>query len=141
MGNEGRGGKKLSVARELLLLAANAHALVLAAERNLDSRGESHHDFTLAMAGSLLLLQDRLRLLERVVMGAANPSLILCPSNQADSSEEGPGIVREWSHEEEVQHLEAEWRGARYRRDLARQAPSPKSVVITDKKPAGSRSN
>lgn len=140
MRNEGR-GKKLSVARELLLLAASVDALRQAAERNLDADNqESLPEFAFVMAGSLMVLRDRLRLVERILMSAANPSSILCRANQADPSEDGPGIVREWSPAEEVERLEAEWRGARYRRDTNRQPPVP-AVVITTKKFDGRRSN
>ena len=141
MGNEGRRSRKLSVARELLLLAATVDALRQAADRDLvPSKRENHHDFAFAMAGSLMVLRDRIRLLERILMGSTCPSVILCAANQADSSEEGPGIVNEWSAEEEMRRLEAEWRGARQRRDLARQEQRPDSFIRL-KKPDPGRSN
>ena len=59
--------------------------------------------FAAAMAGGLLLLRDRLRQVERVVMGIENPSVLLCRANEADPCEEGPGVLRAWSGEEVVE--------------------------------------
>ena len=140
MGNQGRGGKKLNVARELFLLEANVEALRLAAERKLKSSSPAS-ELALIMTGSLHVLRDRLRLIERILLGEINPRMILCQANQADSSESGPGIVEEWSPEEEVQRLAAEWRGARNRAELAKQAEAAKDMVITHKKPDDKRSN
>jgi hypothetical protein len=82
------------------------------------------------MAGGLLLLRDRLRLLERVVMGFDNPALILCRSNEADGSEEGPGVLPAWSAEEVVERCEAEWRGAKNRLAWERRDKSPASFIL-----------
>src|ERR1039458_8066038 len=120
-------GRKLSLARELLLLAGSVDALRMAAERKRDASrpDQSIHRFTSAMAGGLLILVERLRLVERIVMGAANPASLLCKGNQANRAEEGPGIVPEWSPHEEAEHLAAELRGARYRQEWERQGSRP----------------
>jgi len=76
---------------------------------------ESLQHFGAAMAGGLLLLRDRLRQVERVVMGVDNPAIILCRANEADASEDGPAVLRSWSAEEVVERSEAEWRGAKNR--------------------------
>ena len=83
------------MARELLLLAGDAEALRLAAERAFDvaGRGGVTHGFAHAMAGGLLVLRDRLHVIERVLMGRINPAAVLSTANQ-DPSEEGPGSRR-----------------------------------------------
>jgi hypothetical protein len=129
--NQARSGK-LSLSRELLLLAGSAEALRWAAERVIDpSRPrERLEHFAAAMAGGLLLLRDRLRQVERVVMGIDNPAIVLCRANEADVSEDGPGVLRAWSAEEVVERCEAEWRGARYRLAWERRAQSPASFIL-----------
>ena len=134
MSNERRRPRKLNVGRELLRFAAMLDALRVAAEQALQG-SYPPREFASGMAGSLHVLRDRLQLLERVLSGITNPREILCSANEADVSEDGPGIVPEWSHDEEVQRLEAEWRGARYRRDAARES-TPKRLVHA-KKPSG----
>jgi hypothetical protein len=136
----GGGGRKLSVARELLLLAGGIEALRLAAEKKKDASrpDQSIHRFTSAMAGGLLILGDRLRLVERILMGAANPSSILCKGNQANDAEEGPGVVPEWTAYEEAEHLAAELRGAEYRAEWERQGARPLTFVHhRDRAPKG----
>jgi hypothetical protein len=59
-----------------------------------------------------------MHLVERILLGDANPAAILCPENEAAASEEGPGIVPEWSPVEEEEHLLAQWRSF-YRANLA----------------------
>jgi hypothetical protein len=114
--NQARSGK-LSLSRELLLLAGSAETLRWAAERVVDPfrPRETLQHFAAAMAGALLLLRDRLRTVERVVMGIDNPALILCRANEADASEEGAGVLRSWSAEEVVERAQAEYRGAKNR--------------------------
>lgn len=110
--------RKLSVARELLLLAASVEGLRLAAHQKLDGsrHAERPHDLAIVMAGGLHVLRDRIRLVVRILTGAVNASEILCEENEAGLLEEGPGIVRQWSAEETAQRLEAEWRLACSRR-------------------------
>ncbi len=97
MSNEGQ-PRKLSLSRELQSLAANVEALRLAADRSADpSCPGSPDDFARNVSRSLLALRDRLGLLERVVIGASNPALIICHGNEAAPSEDGPGIYYEWS--------------------------------------------
>ena len=120
MDDEERGGRKLSVARELLLLASTVEALRLAAEQKLE--GARHRDkasdLALVMVGGLHVLRDRIHLVARILTNAVNASEILSEENEAGVFEEGPGIVREWSAEETAQHLEVEWRLACSRRFL-----------------------
>jgi len=109
--------RKLSLSRELLLLAGSVEALRLAAERVVDPAQprETLQHFAAAMAGGLILLRDRLRQVERVVMGIDNPADILCPANEADESEEGLGVLCAWTAGDEVEHCAAEYEGAKNR--------------------------
>lgn len=136
MDDEERGDRKLSVARELLLLAATVEALRLAAEQKLE--GSRHRDrasdLALVMVGGLHVLRDRIRLVVRILTGAVNASEILCEENEAGLLEEGPGIVRQWSAEETVQRLEAEWRLACSRR-LVEQPHGIFGAFARNKKP------
>jgi hypothetical protein len=120
MDDEERGGRKLSVARELLLLVATVEALRLAARQKLDGSGhrEKASDLALVMTGGLHVLRDRLHLVARILTSTVSASEILSEENEAGVFEEGPGIVREWSADEKAQHLEAEWRLSRSRQSL-----------------------
>ena len=123
---------KLSLSRELLLLAGSAEALRWAAERVVDPARprETLQHFAAAMAGGLLLLRDRLRLVERVVMGIDNPGVLLCRANEADASEEGPGVLRVWSAEEVVERCASEYRGAKNRLAWEKRDQGPQSFVL-----------
>jgi hypothetical protein len=122
MGNEGSGGRKLNVARELLLLAKTVEGLRLAAQQKID--GSRHRDkpsdLALVMLGGLHVIRDRIGLVARILMGKVNAAEIVCEENEAGLIEDGPGIVPEWSAEEKAQRLEAEWRLACSRRFLER---------------------
>lgn len=113
-----RGDRKLNVARELLLLAKTVEGLRLAAEQK--TEGARHRDkpsdLALVMLGGLHVLGDRIYLIARILMGKVNAAEILCEQNEAGLIEEGPGIVREWSAEEQAERLEVEWRLACSRR-------------------------
>lgn len=141
MADDERGERKLRVARELLLLAKTVEGLRLAAEQKLE--GSRHRDkpsdLALVMLGSLHVLRDRLGLVARILMGNVNASEILCEENEAGVIEEGPGVVREWSTEERLQRLEAEWRLACSRRIL--EQPHGLFTLTPSKKPNPDRSN
>lgn len=123
--------RKLSIARELLILASSAEALRLAAERNIvPSRSETLRDFAYAMAGSLLVLRDRLRLAESVAVGDANPAVLITRSNLADDSEEGPGIFSEWSPEEILERREAERVAAKNRLEWSKEERRPATFIL-----------
>ena len=102
----------------VLLLVATVEALRMAARQKLDGsrHGDKASDLALVMAGGLHVLRDRLHLVARILTSAVNASEILCDENEAGLIEEGPGIVREWSVEEQAERLEAEWRLACSRR-------------------------
>ena len=82
------------------------------------------------MAGGLILIRDRLRQVERVVMGIDNPADILCRANEADASEEGPGVYRVWSADEEVERRLADYRGAKNRSDWEKRQRDNSVIVL-----------
>lgn len=141
MADEERGGRKLSVARELLLLAKTVEGLRLAAEQKLE--GSRHRDkpsdLALVMVGGLHVLRDRIGLVARILLGRANAAEILCEENEAGFIEEGPGIVKEWTAEEQAERLEAEWRLACSRRSV--EQPRGIFTLTPSKKPTPDRSN
>ena len=124
--------RKLSLSRELLLLIGSAEAFRLAAERYIEGSGSRGNltDFVFAMAGGLLIHRDRLRLVESVVAGASNASLLLCSANQADIFEEGPGVIPEWSAQEALERHEADRRAARNRAEWESRGKIPMSFVL-----------
>ncbi len=139
--NGKRQPRKLHLARELLLLAGTAETLRLAAERNIvPSRSETLRDFAYSMASALLVLRDRLRLVESVVMGMQNPAIVLCGSNVADEFDEGPGVIAEWSPEEILERREAERRGIKNRLEWEQRDKRPKTF-IHHKSPPDKRTN
>ena len=140
MGDDERGERKLNVARELLLLAKMVEGLRLAAEQK--TEGSRHRDrpsdLALVMLGSLHVLRDRIHLVARILMGKVNAADILCDENEAGIIEEGPGIIREWTNEEQAERLEAEWRLACSRR----LSELPQGIfTLSRNKPHGGRSN
>lgn len=123
--------RKLSIARELLILASSAETLRLAAERNIvPSRDQTLRDFAYAMTGSLLLLRDRLRLTESVALGDSNPAVIITRSNVADDSEDGPGIFPEWSSAEILERREAERCALKNRLESAERDARPQTYIL-----------
>jgi len=82
--------------------------------------GESaFHDGTLplSIASNLVLVTERLRLIDRVVRGAVDPRLLWCVANDTlPPGDSGDDVVlRVWSDEEAVRQLRKEWRSARRR--------------------------
>lgn len=141
MADDRRGERKLNVALELLLLVKTVEGLRLAAEQK--TEGSRHRDkpsdLALVMLGGLHVLRDRLHLVARILLGKVNAAEILCEQNEAGVLEEGPGIVREWTAEEQAQRLEAEWRLACSRR-LSEQRRGL-FTLTPSKKPTPDRSN
>jgi len=134
-----RGPRKLSLSRELLLLARSAESLRVSATHSAHPANRGNlHDLILVIAGGLLLFRDRIRLAELVVVGEVNPGVIICKGNEADWSEDGPGVIAEWSREEAIERAEADRRGIRARLRWELRDRTPKSFVL-HKKPEGNR--
>lgn len=115
--------RQVSVAKELRTLGGAVDALKLAADRQTDQPFQDVVSFARAVGGALILLRDRLHLLERVVRRSANPSQVACRENEVHLA---PGemtsdlIIPLWSAEELVTRWEYEWKVAKARLDRER---------------------
>lgn len=96
--------RQLSVIREVHVLASSVESLRELAHRKLSGwyHGENITELAVIMAGALHVLRDRIRLLEEILSGTADPAQLLCPSNEADSSKREPYLVAVWAPEEYV---------------------------------------
>lgn len=123
------GGRRLSVIRELGVLASSVGSLRDLAERKLNGsfHGENITELAVVVAGALLVLQGRILLLRNILVGAANPASILCPSNEEETSRSGPYVLPEWSQEEQVRRAMLALQADCYRRALER-LPTRKSA-------------
>jgi len=82
------------------------------------------------MSGPLLVLRDRLTLLENIAMGVTNPATILSDINRADDSEEGPCIITEWSEREIAERRAADRQAERNREEWERRDRRVRSFVL-----------
>jgi hypothetical protein len=135
MGTEGRGGRRLSVARELRLLSGAIDALIVAERQGCPSPRSGS-----PVASGLVVLRERILAVERVVRGIASPSQLLCSENEAGLHAEGEDLLLpEWTSEEVVSHWELEWKRARARLDREQQERqamvSPRNEMIIPDKP------
>ena len=115
-------GRRLSVLRELHVLASSVESLRALAERKLTGayHGENLFELAVVMAGALHVLRDRIVLLHDILVGKENPSSIICHSNEVDASRSGPLILLEWSPEEQVRRMTTSLQADCYRRALER---------------------
>lgn len=122
------GGRRLSVLREVRVLASSVESLRAFAERKLTGayHGENIFELAVVMAGALHVLRDRVILLHDILMGRANPASIMCPSNEVDASGSGPLVLAEWSEEEQVRRMTTSLQADCYRHALER-LPTRKS--------------
>lgn len=98
------GGRRLSVIRELGVLASSVESLRVLARQKLNGafHGENITELAITMAGALHVLGDRVLTLQGVLLGQTNPSELLCPSNEVNATRNGPYVLAEWSEEEQV---------------------------------------
>lgn len=115
-------GRKLSVLRELHVLASSVESLRLLAREKLNGayHGENVFELAVVMAGALHVLRDRLILLHDILIGRANPASIMCRSNEVDASRSGPHVLAEWSEEEQVRRTMLAVQADGYRKALER---------------------
>lgn len=69
-----------------------------------------------AVSTILVLLTERLRLLDRVARGTIDPRLLLCPENEAlgrSEREEEDVTLPVWSERQLARHHRAEWKRAK----------------------------
>lgn len=78
-----------------------------------------------AIAAILVLLTERLRLLDRVARGTVDPRLLLCPENETSpplEGEEEDVTLPVWSQGQLLRHHRAEWKRAKRQALHAKQA-------------------
>lgn len=124
-----KGERRLSVIREVRVLASSVESLRALAERKLTGayHGESITELAVVMAGALHVLRDRVILLHEILVGKANPASIMCPSNEVDASRSGLFILPEWSPEEQVRRTMLALQADCYRKALERQPVTKKA--------------
>jgi len=103
----------------------------------IDNCGLDIDDVPEAISALLVILVERLRLLDRVARGTVDPRLVWCPENDADRS---PGDAADknlrlvaWSDRKLARHHRVEWQRARTRLDAERQRTGEQRAS----KPAG----
>jgi hypothetical protein len=112
--------KAVSLSEELHHLIRTVDGIRQLAER---LNEPAFHDLALplSIASNLVIVKERLRLIDRVVRGAVDPWLLWCPENNArhpiaGDSDDGNDVVLEpLSDEEAVRRLRREWRAAKRR--------------------------
>ena len=108
--------KAVSLSDELHHLIRTVDGLRELAERLNES---TIHDGTLplSIASSLVLVRERMRLIDRVVRGTVDPRILWSVENEAlPSVRDGDDVIlRAWSDEETVRRLRREWRSAKRR--------------------------
>jgi hypothetical protein len=76
-------------------------------------------DLPEAVASMLVLVTERLRLIDRVVRGATDPRMAWCPENDADGSPGDPSEddvrLEAWSDRKLARHHRRQWKRARGR--------------------------
>lgn len=118
--------RQISMAKELRTLADAVDALKMATDRQGDYPMQDAVGVARGVGAALVLLRERLLLLERVARGAASPSQVLCRENEAHIAPGGDPndlVITLWSAEELVQRWEHEWKVAKARLDRERQEP------------------
>lgn len=121
--------KRVSLSDELTTLfegVRGARGLVEKIRQNQCSDDREHAETANAVVAFLVLLTERLRLLDRVVRGTVDGAVLSCPQNEAitrEGSEVREGeediILRAWSEKRLLRHHRAEWKRAKRR--LARE--------------------
>ena len=118
--------RQISVAKELRTLADAVDALKMATDRQADYPLQDAVGVARGVGAALVLLRERLLLLERVARGSSSPSQVVCRENEAHVAHgEQPNdlVISLWSAEELVQRWEHEWKVAKARLDRERQDP------------------
>jgi hypothetical protein len=108
--------KTVSVSNELTLVMDAVRGVRLLTKAWIDSYGLDA-DIPHTISALLVLLHERLRLLDRVVQGQLDPRLAWCPQNDAASTfiDGEDQHLAAWSERRVASHHEAEWKRAKRR--------------------------
>jgi hypothetical protein len=113
------GAKQLSVSNELRLVMGSIRAAHALTRHWIENYGMDLEDVPEAIASLLVILVERLRLLDRVGRGTLDPRLAWCAENDADRSHRDPNEddvrLEAWSDLDLVRHHRAEWKRVKRR--------------------------
>lgn len=98
--------RAISLSNELHLLMDSIHGVRSLTKQWIDSFGLDH-DLPRSIFSLLVVLTERLRLVDRAVQGYVDPRLAWCPQNDAISAERDI-LLRSWSDKVLAEHHENE---------------------------------
>lgn len=125
--------KRISLSDELTLLfegVQGARGLVEKVTHNQCSDDRESAETAHAVVALLVLLTERLRLLDRVVRGTVDAAVLSCPQNEAnpptDEVRKGEEdvVLRAWNAKRLLRHHRTEWKRARRRLRREKERPS-----------------
>jgi hypothetical protein len=113
--------KTLSLSNELSLMIDALGGVHRLTRHWIENYGMDLDDVPQSIGSLLVILRERLRLLDRVARGTLDPRLAWCRENDAegspgDPSEEDVRLVT-WSDRKLVRHHRMEWKRAKRRRE------------------------
>jgi hypothetical protein len=111
--------KIVSISNELHLMMNAIDGVQHPTRRWIESHGVGADEIPDAASALLVLLMERLRLLDRVARGVVDPCLAWCPENEAGLVPGDPGEddlrLKAWFHGKLARHHRAEWKRAKRR--------------------------
>jgi hypothetical protein len=116
--------KTVSVSSELQLLIDGARGVHALTRRFIDSFG-METELPESISALLVIMIERLRLMDRAVRGTVDPHLVYCVENDASRSanpSEEDLVLTEWSERRLARHHRAQWKRARTRMRSAKPA-------------------
>jgi hypothetical protein len=104
----------VSVSGELHVLMKAVAGIRALAARSIDSPDDSE-TLALSISSLLVLVEERLRLVDRATRDAIDPSLAWCQVNAAIPTTEGDLVLVGWSEKKQASRARREWKHARRR--------------------------
>ena len=112
--------RSVSLSSELHLLVHATQATRILVERWCESPGRGDafgfDELPHAVSAALVILTERIRLLDRVVRGTIDPRLVRCAQNEAlprEASDEQDVRLSDWSPRQSARHHRAAWKRSR----------------------------
>jgi len=110
--------KRVSLSNELTLLMDATRGVHGLTRRWIESYGMLDAEAPDAISAMLVVIVERIRLIDRVVRGTVDPRLVLCAQNQSLPPQEGDEadvLLTVWSEKDLARHHRAGWKRARSR--------------------------
>ena len=119
--------RRVSLSCELHLVARTIDAMRILSEKWRDSHFDQEELPRLAHAlhGTLVLVRERLALLDCAVRDTLDPRYLFCPENQAfveAPGDDGDVILKAWSERKTAARTKAEWERAERRLEREKRA-------------------